>query len=73
MLIAREKEKKILKDAAEADESQFIAVYGRRRVGKTYLVRETFNNTFFLIQLVYREYILWDLLHYFLRWKINMF
>ena len=24
----------------------FVAVYGRRRVGKTYLIRETFNNRF---------------------------
>ena len=46
MLIAREEEKEILMEAACADESQFIAVYGRRRVGKTYLIRETFNNSF---------------------------
>ena len=28
------------------NESQFVAVYGRRRIGKTYLVRELFNDTF---------------------------
>ena len=28
------------------DESSFVAIYGRRRVGKTYLVRESFNNRF---------------------------
>jgi len=45
-MIGREKEQKILKDAYESPESQFIAVYGRRRIGKTYLVRETFQNDF---------------------------
>jgi hypothetical protein len=28
------------------EDSMFVAVYGRRRVGKTYLVRETFANNF---------------------------
>ncbi|MBQ9059068.1 MAG: ATP-binding protein [Atopobiaceae bacterium] len=46
MLVARDKEKKLLEDAFEAEESQFIAVFGRRRVGKTYLVRETFEKEF---------------------------
>ena len=46
MLIARDKERKLLKSALEADESQFIAVYGRRRVGKTYLVREALAGNF---------------------------
>ena len=46
MLIAREKEISKLKESVSRDEAQFIAVYGRRRVGKTYLVRETFGNTF---------------------------
>ena len=43
MLISRDKEKKILLDALQTEESQFIAVYGRRRVGKTYLVRQTYE------------------------------
>ena len=30
----------------EKEESQFCAIYGRRRVGKTYLIRETFNYQF---------------------------
>lgn len=44
MLIGREKEQKILKQALASDESQFVAVYGRRRVGKTYLVRQFFKD-----------------------------
>ena len=46
MLIGREKEKAILLDAFRSDESEFVAVYGRRRVGKTYLIREAFNYLF---------------------------
>ena len=35
MLIGRDNEKRILQDALADEYSQFIAVYGRRRVGKT--------------------------------------
>lgn len=46
MLIGRKEESSILLNAINSDESQFIAVYGRRRVGKTYLIKQTFNETF---------------------------
>ena len=46
MLIGREHEKDLLRRAFRADRSRFIAVYGRRRVGKTFLIRETFDYTF---------------------------
>lgn len=46
MLIGREKEQQILLNAVQKDESRFVAVYGRRRVGKTYLIRETFAYRF---------------------------
>src|SRR5574344_2375524 len=46
MLIGREKEKQILQNALHEEYSQFIAVYGRRRVGKTFLIRESFNYQF---------------------------
>ena len=46
MLIGREKEQKVLTEAFQADESKFVAVYGRRRVGKTYLIRESMNSRF---------------------------
>ena len=39
MLIGREKEKEVLLNALNEEYSQFIAVYGRRRVGKTFLIR----------------------------------
>ncbi len=44
MLIGREKEKKILENAYKDTYSHFIALYGRRRIGKTFLVRETFDD-----------------------------
>ena len=44
MLIGRQEEQQELWRAYEWDESRFVAVYGRRRVGKTYLVRETFGD-----------------------------
>ena len=46
MFIGREKEKRILSEAYDAEESRFIAVYGRRRVGKTYLIRESLKSRF---------------------------
>ncbi|MCX7115163.1 MAG: ATP-binding protein [Gammaproteobacteria bacterium] len=44
MIIGRDKEQKLLNKAFLSNESEFIVVYGRRRVGKTYLVREFFEN-----------------------------
>lgn len=46
MIIGREREQSELLGLLEKEESQFCAVYGRRRVGKTYLIRETFNYQF---------------------------
>ncbi len=44
MLIGRKKESAALLNAISSDESQFIAVYGRRRVGKTFLIKELFSD-----------------------------
>jgi hypothetical protein len=46
MLIGRNEEQRLLLSLLESDKSEFVAVYGRRRVGKTYLVREAFNYKF---------------------------
>lgn len=46
MFIGRTKEKAELLSLTEKEESQFCAVYGRRRVGKTFLIKETFNYQF---------------------------
>jgi len=42
-LIAREREQEILEKTLTSDEAEFVAVYGRRRVGKTFLVREFYR------------------------------
>ena len=46
-MIGRKYERQLLMDLADSSEPEFVVVYGRRRVGKTYLVRETFENKFF--------------------------
>ena len=45
-MIGREKEQAVLKELEKSDHSELAIVYGRRRVGKTFLVRETFNYEF---------------------------
>lgn len=42
-MIGRQKELDELNRLYDSKESEFIAVYGRRRVGKTYLIREAFE------------------------------
>jgi len=45
-MIGREKERNELMKAKNSAYSEFVAVYGRRRVGKTFLIRETFGYSF---------------------------
>lgn len=42
-LIGREHEQSILHDALSSDRPEFIAIYGRRRIGKTFLVKRFFE------------------------------
>src|SRR3990167_5234014 len=42
MIIGRVKELKLLNKIYSSHEAEFLVVYGRRRVGKTYLIREFF-------------------------------
>lgn len=44
MLIGREHEIKLLKESLNTERSEFIVVYGRRRVGKTFLIRDVIGN-----------------------------
>ena len=44
-IIGRKAEIQVLQKILASDEAEFIALYGRRRVGKTYLVRKFFRNT----------------------------
>jgi len=43
IIIGRIPEKAELEDAYKSNEAEFIAIYGRRRVGKTYLIRSFFQ------------------------------
>jgi len=45
-MIGRTAEVEELNRLFDSNESEFVAIYGRRRVGKTYLVRETFGDRF---------------------------
>lgn len=42
-IIGRKKEKQLLQKAFSSKEAEFIAVYGRRRIGKTFLIRHFFT------------------------------
>lgn len=44
--IGRKQEIKILQDIKDSGKAEFVAVYGRRRVGKTYLIQQFFNYSF---------------------------
>lgn len=46
MIIGREGEISLLREKLASGKSEFVAIYGRRRVGKTYLVRNVFKGKF---------------------------
>ncbi len=46
-MIGRKKEIEQLKQLYSSSKAELVAVYGRRRVGKTFLINETFENNFF--------------------------
>lgn len=45
-IIGREMEQRLIKEYYETEKAELIAVYGRRRVGKTFLIKQCFNNCF---------------------------
>jgi len=45
-IIGRYDEKYALQQYVESDKPEFVAVYGRRRVGKTFLIKEFFKQSF---------------------------
>jgi uncharacterized protein len=44
MLVGRKREQRLLERAYASNEAEFIVVYGRRRIGKTFLIREFFKD-----------------------------
>jgi len=45
-MIGRKNELRVLRECAAANRSRLVVVYGRRRVGKTFLIREAFDYSF---------------------------
>lgn len=45
-MIGRKQEIELLEQAYYSDKSEFIAIYGRRRIGKTFLVRQLYADKF---------------------------
>jgi hypothetical protein len=45
-IIGRDNEQTALRQYYESDAPEFLVVYGRRRIGKTFLIREFFNGMF---------------------------
>ena len=45
-MVGRKKETEELCEIYESGQAEFVAVYGRMRVGKTYLVDNVFKNKF---------------------------
>ncbi len=43
LIIGRKKELKILEDSLSSNTAEFIAIYGRRRIGKTYLIKNFYS------------------------------
>ena len=43
-IVGRKAELQTLNELRQSKEAEFLAVYGRRRVGKTFLIREYFSN-----------------------------
>ena len=45
-IIGRKKEAQLLQQAIDSGKPEFVAVYGRRRVGKTFLVKQLLGKDF---------------------------
>lgn len=45
-IIGRKEEQRIFRNYLDSPKAELVAVYGRRRVGKTYLIKSFFNNKF---------------------------
>ena len=45
-IIGRHEEKKVLQRCVDGERAEFVAIYGRRRIGKTFLVKQFFESSF---------------------------
>lgn len=46
MIVGRKTEQKSLEKVYRSKEAEFVVVYGRRRVGKTFLISDAYSNAF---------------------------
>jgi len=51
IIVGREKEKKVLDQLYDSRQPEFLAVYGRRRIGKTFLIRNFFKDRGFFFEI----------------------
>ena len=65
MIIGRKQEQTIFQKMEKGSESEFVAVVGRRRVGKTYLVEEYFNQRIKFLVTATKDFSNADHLQYF--------
>ena len=45
-IIGRQYEQDLIREYYNSPKAELVAVYGRRRVGKTYLIKQCFDNNF---------------------------
>ncbi len=55
LFVGRERERYLLKNYYDSMKNEFVAVYGRRRVGKTFLIKNTFDDIDFYFTGLYKE------------------
>ncbi len=46
LIIGREREQRLIQEYYDTDKAELVAVYGRRRVGKTFLIKQFFHGQF---------------------------
>lgn len=64
-IIGREREQEILKSSMHSKKSEFIVLYGRRRIGKTFLIKEFYNGIFDYSAIIFKVTpILFDLFRF---------
>ena len=48
IIIGREKEQMLIQEYYDSPKAELVAIYGRRRVGKTYLIKSFFKILLFI-------------------------